>query len=134
MAEDAGGGKEEAQRMILAQVTALMVATHVAGAHLGLRGSPIPRWAGVPISLFEAAYWTAAYPYAPLLAAVFAPIHVAGVSAYLTVVLGRSATESWLRACGVYEAVEPAAPLPVVSYFEASILRTPGTVTTFSTL
>jgi hypothetical protein len=67
--------------MILALATALMVAIHVAGAYLGLRGSPIPRKAGVPISLFEAAYWTAAYPYAPLLAAVFAPIRVAGAAA-----------------------------------------------------
>jgi hypothetical protein len=29
--------------MILALATALMVAIHVAGAYLGLRGSPIPR-------------------------------------------------------------------------------------------
>jgi hypothetical protein len=42
--------------MILALATALMVAIHVAGAYLGLRGSPIPRKAGVPISLFEAVY------------------------------------------------------------------------------
>jgi hypothetical protein len=97
--------------MILALAAALMVAIHVAGAHLGLRGSPIPRIAGVAISLFKAAYWTAAYPYAPLLAAVFAPMHIAGAAAYLTGVLGRSATESWLRAYGVYEAVELAALL-----------------------
>jgi hypothetical protein len=90
--------------MILALATALMVAIHVAGAYLGLRGSPIPRKAGVPISLFEAAYWTAAYPYAPLLAAVFAPIHVAGAAAYLTGVLGRFATGRRLRTYGVYEA------------------------------
>ncbi len=62
------------------------------GGCLGLRGSPIPWKAGVAISLFEAVYWTAAYPYAPLLAAVFAPIHVAGAATYLTVVLGRFAT------------------------------------------
>jgi hypothetical protein len=97
--------------MILALATALMVAIHVAGAYFGLRGSPIPRKAGVPISLFEAAYWTAAYPYAPLLVAVFAPIHVAGAAAYLTGVLGRFATERRLRAYGVYEAVELAALL-----------------------
>jgi hypothetical protein len=97
--------------MILALATAVMVAIHVAGAYLGLRGSPIPREAGVPISLFEAAYWTAAHPYALLLAAVFAPMHVAGAAAYLTGILGRSATESWLRAYGVYEAVELAALL-----------------------
>jgi len=83
----------------------------VAGAYLGLRGSPIARWAGVSISLFETAYWTAAYPYAPLLAAVFAPIHVAGAAAYLTSVLGSFATERWLRAYGVYDAVELAALL-----------------------
>jgi hypothetical protein len=65
--------------MTLALASALMVAIHVAGAYLGLRGSSIPRKVGVPI-LFEAAYWTA-YPYAPLLAAVFAPIHVAGAAA-----------------------------------------------------
>ena len=88
---------KEARRMILALATALMVSIHAAGAYLCLRGSPIPRKAGVVISLFEAAYWTAAYPYAPLLAAVFAPIHVAGAAAYLTGVLGRSATESQHR-------------------------------------
>jgi hypothetical protein len=65
---------------------------------------PISRKAGVPISLFEVAYWTAAYHYAPLLAAVFAPI--AGTAAYLTGVMGRFATERRLRAYGVYEAVE----------------------------
>lgn len=97
--------------MILALATALMVAIHVAGAYLGLRGSPIPREAGAPISLFEAVYWIAAYPYAPPLAAVFAPIHVAGAAAYLTGVLGRFATERRLRAYGVYEAVELAALL-----------------------
>jgi hypothetical protein len=42
--------------MILALAAALMVAIHVAGAYLGLRGSPILREAGVPISLFEAVY------------------------------------------------------------------------------
>lgn len=88
--------------MILALATALMVAIHVAGAYLGLRDSPISREAGVPISLFEAAYWTAMYPYAPLLATVFAPMHVAGAAA------------SWAglqrRAYGVYE-VELAALL-----------------------
>ncbi len=43
MAEDAGGGKEEARRMIPALAAALMVAIHVADAYLGLRDSPIPR-------------------------------------------------------------------------------------------
>jgi hypothetical protein len=47
---------KEARRMILALATALMVAIHVAEAYLGLRDSPIPRKAGVAISLFEAAY------------------------------------------------------------------------------
>ncbi|KUO87795.1 MAG: hypothetical protein AT715_04805 [Thermoproteus sp. JCHS_4] len=108
--------------MILALATALMVAIHVAGAYLGLRGSPIPREAGVPISLFEAVYWIAAYPYAPLLAAVFAPIHVAGAAAYLTGVLGRFATERRLRAYGVYEAVELAALL----YLSYLTLRPPS--------
>ncbi len=89
-----------ARRMILAQATAI----RVAGAHLGLRDSPIPRWAGVPISLFEAAYWRAAYPYDPLPVAVFAPMHVAVAAAYLTGVLGGLATERRLRAYGVYEA------------------------------
>jgi hypothetical protein len=97
--------------MIPAQATAVMMAIHVAEAYLGLRGSPIPREAGVAISLFEAAYWTAAYPYDPLLAAVFAPIHVAGAAAYLTGVLGRFATERRLLAYSVYEAVELAALL-----------------------
>ncbi len=97
--------------MILALATALMVAIHVAGAYPGLRGLPIPREAGVAISLSEAAYWTAAHPYAPLPATVLAPIHVAGAAAYLTGVLGRLATERRLRAYGVYEAVELAALL-----------------------
>jgi hypothetical protein len=109
--------------MILALATALMVAIHVAEAYLGLiRGSPIPRKAGVSISLFEAACWTAAYPYAPLLAAVFAPIHVAGAAAYLTSVLARFATERRLRAYGVYEAVELAALL----YLSYLTLRLPS--------
>jgi hypothetical protein len=38
-------------------------------------------------------------------------MHIAGAAAYLTVVLGRSATESWLQAYSVYEAVELAALL-----------------------
>ncbi len=42
--------------MILALAAALMVAIHVADAYLGLRGSPIPRQAGGPISLFDAVY------------------------------------------------------------------------------
>ncbi len=42
--------------MIPALAAALMVAIRVAGAYLGLRGSPILREAGVPISLFEAVY------------------------------------------------------------------------------
>jgi hypothetical protein len=61
---------------------------------------------GGTISLFEAAYLTAACPYVPLLAAVFAPIHVASAAAYLTGVLGKFATEKRLRAYGFYEAVE----------------------------
>jgi hypothetical protein len=48
----------------------------------------------------------AVYPYASPLAAVFAPIRVAGVTAYLTGVLGRFATERRLRTYGVYETVE----------------------------
>jgi hypothetical protein len=44
--DDAGGGKEEARRMILALATALMEAIHVAGAYLGLRDSPILREVG----------------------------------------------------------------------------------------
>ncbi len=59
-----------------------------------------------PYGQAEAYICAAAYPYASLLAVVFAPIHVAGAGAHLTVVLSRFATESWLRAYGVYEAVE----------------------------
>jgi hypothetical protein len=88
--------------MILALATALVVAIHVAGVYLGLRGSPIPRRVGVPISLFEAA----AYPYAPLLAAVFAPMHVAGAAASWAGLQrrggsGRTASTrpSWRRFC-----------------------------------
>ncbi len=43
VAEDAREGKEETQRMILALAAALMVAIHVAGVYLGLRGLPITR-------------------------------------------------------------------------------------------
>ncbi len=64
-----------------------------------------------PYGQAEAYICAAVYPYASLLAAVFAPIHVAGASAYLTVVLGRFATERRLRAYGVYEAAELSALL-----------------------
>ncbi len=59
-----------------------------------------------PYGRAEAYICAAVYPYASPLAAVFAPIHVAGAAAYLIGVLGRFATESWLRAYCVYEAVE----------------------------
>jgi hypothetical protein len=82
--------------MILALASALMVAIHVAVASEA-RPSPERR-------VFPSLFFEAAYPYAPLLAAVFAPIHVAGAAAYLTGVLGRFATERQLQAYGVYEA------------------------------
>jgi hypothetical protein len=59
-----------------------------------------------PYGRAEAYICAAVYPYASPLAAVFAPIHVAGAAAYLTGVLGRFATERRLRTYGVYEAVE----------------------------
>jgi len=82
--------------MILALATALMVA---------IQGVSRPQRLAHPQE------GGSAYPYAPLLAAVFASIHVAGAAAYLTGVLGRFATERRLRAYGVYEAVELAALL-----------------------
>jgi hypothetical protein len=63
-----------------------------------------------PYGRAEAYICAAVYPYASPLAAVFAPMHVAGAVAYLRV-LGRFATERRLRVYGVYEAVELAALL-----------------------
>ena len=56
-----------------------------------------------PYGRAEAYICAATYPYASSLAAVFAPMHVAGAVAYLRV-LGRFATERRLRVYGVYVA------------------------------
>jgi len=63
-----------------------------------------------PYGRADAYICAAVYAYASPLAAVFAPIHVAGAVAYLRV-LGGFATERRLRVYGVYEAVELAALL-----------------------
>ncbi len=74
-----------------------------------------------PYGQAEAYICAAVHPYASPLAAVFAPIHVAGAAAYLTVVLGRFATERRLRAYGVYVAVELGALL-YLSYLTLRLL------------
>jgi len=56
-----------------------------------------------PCGRAEAYICAAVYPYVSSLAAVFAPMHVAGAVAYLRV-LGRFATERRLRVYGVYVA------------------------------
>jgi len=56
-----------------------------------------------PYGRAEAYICAAVYPYVSSLAAVFVPMRVGGAVAYLRV-LGRFATERWLRVYGVYVA------------------------------